>query len=213
MINGETQDRKDYERIKEIAQKQMGKDAEKWIEKMEEFKKIVLQNKRNINKKYREISPKERRNKMLKQKETMKQRIETLKQYPYFELYGSELERFLTDNHGYMEFCEMVITDEFNVFMFETMKKQPIVVISGWWNKSDKLPEYHHIKAFCILPKNHKLTLNEFIKIEGKTKASEVKVINENEIIVYQKVCTDTYIKNINTIGKRPGYSLAVSRI
>lgn len=214
MYRSEEQDRKEYERIKEIARKQMGTNANSWITRMEEFKKVILQHKRDIRKKYeskRTLSINEIKSNILKRKETMKQRIEVLKQYPYYERYEDELKRFLEDNHGYMDFCEMIVSDEFNIFKLNTNKQQSIVVISGWYN-NNRNSDYHHIRALCILPKNHKLTLNEFIEIESKTKASEVKVINENEIITYSKIGPE-YIKNINVTGKRSGYSLNISRI
>ena len=214
MYRSEEQDRKEYEQIKEIAKKQMGTNADKWIERMENFKNVILRHNREIKKKYeskRIMSINEIKSNTLKRKEIIKQRIEILKQYPYYERYEDELKRYLTDNHGYIDFCEMIISDEFNIFKFNNKQQQPIVVISGWW-KNSRNSDYHHIRALCILPKNHKLTLNEFIEIESKTKAPEVKVINENEIITYTKIGPE-YIKNINVIGKRSGYSLYISRI
>lgn len=203
----EEQDKKEYEQMKEQIKKIQGKDAERYIKGMENFRDLVKKNKREINKKYQNMTLKERQEKIKQQPEVMKERIKILNQYPYINNYFEEFKKYLTNMHGYIPLCEMVISDEFKVFTIQTQKKQPIVVISGLSNTSrDSI--YHHIKALCVMPKNHKLTLNEFIKVENGTKATEVKVINEDQMITYQ-----TYTKNINTTGRRSGYSLAISRI
>lgn len=212
IYKSEELDKKEYENIKAIALKTNGKDFKRWLEHMEEFRKIILKNNRNIKNKYRNMTFKEKNQKVRNQPETMKQRIETLKQYPYVDKYFEDLNKYLSNTHGHNDFCEMVVSDEFKVFSFETSKKELIVVISGW-DTASRDNCYHHIKALCILPKNHKLTIHEFIKVEKETKASEVKVINENEIITYKNITKEMIIENINTIGNRPGYSLNISRI
>lgn len=212
MYKSEQQDKKEYENLKAMALKLNGKDYNKWLEHMEEFRKIINENNRNIKNKYRKMTLKERGEKVRNQPETMKQRIETLKQYPYVDKYFEDLNKYLSNAHSYDDFCEMVISDEFKVFSFETSKKESIVVISGW-DIASRDNYYHHIKALCILPKNHKLTVHEFIRVEKETKASEVKVINENEIITYKQHVKGILTKEINKIGSRPGYSLNVSRI
>lgn len=210
-IRAEDLDKREYENLKNIARK-TSPNFEKWLKGTEEFRKILLENKRNLNKKYREMLVQEHKIQIQNQPETMKQRIEILKQYPYVDKYFEDLNKYLTKWHTFIPFCEMIVSDEFKVFKFETSKKEPIVVLSGWYMAArDK--SYHHIKALCILPKNHKLIANEFVKIVKETKATEVKVVNEDKIITYHEPIKGVILKNIDSTGSRSNYGLNISRI
>lgn len=200
-------DKRDFENLKREIKKIEGKNANKYFENMEKFRKLLLSNKREIVKKYLNMSFKEREEKRKQQPEVMKERIKILKQYPYLRKYFKEFEKYLNKEHGNNILCEMVVSDEFKVFTIETEDKRPIVVISGWYNNYN-YKYYNHIKAFVIMPLFHKLTIREFIKIEQQTKATEVKVINEDETVIYEE-----FTKTVNVMGRSPGYSLAISKI
>lgn len=197
---------------KPLTQTELAKIAKEAREKMtnqfEEIKKKINEEHKRIAEKYKKETMKQRRERINNKQNTMTQRLETLKNYPYFNYYKDELKRVFNVNYSFSDFCELVMSDEFAVDTIETQDKKQILIISGWatgYIKSDK----NHIKALVILPKYYELTHHDFVKILSKTKAKEVKTINENKINQFEKIGTTT-IKTLNLIGYFPKYSLNI---
>lgn len=157
---------------------------EKSLKHIEEFRTIV----KNYNKERRtlrrqlKVKPLTNEEEIVKR---LKEIIEQLKELPYTKFIIEYINDYInTIKHsGFDSFIELILSDEFNVYIYKYLNKYPILVLSGW-DSTSPCYDNNYIKTICIIPNSLKEIkhANFFIDISRQTKAAAVTYLHESEI-------------------------------